>query len=87
MSMDFDLVKKPRTPRPEYAAAPVSEVALAVHFAPLEKWRSAHAGLYWGASAEVNCQSALVWCLLRLASQAATSSTKVCLSAIRRSRH
>ena len=39
------------------------------------------------ASAVVNCQSALVWCLLRLASQAATSSIRVCLSGIRRSRH
>jgi hypothetical protein len=39
------------------------------------------------ASAVVNCQSALTCFLFRLASQAATSSTKVGLSAIRRSRH
>lgn len=39
------------------------------------------------ASAAVNCQSALVWFLLRLRSHAATSSLKVCLSGIRRSRH
>src|ERR1700677_2364211 len=39
------------------------------------------------ASAVVNCQSALTCFLLRLFSQAATSSVSVCLSAIRRSRH
>ena len=39
------------------------------------------------ALAVVNCQSALVWFLLRLTSQAATSAIKVCLSGIRRSRH
>ena len=39
------------------------------------------------ASAVVNCQSALTCFLLRLCSQAATSSIKVCLSGIRRSRH
>jgi len=39
------------------------------------------------ALAVVNCQSALVWFLLRLTSQAATSAIKVSLSGIRRSRH
>ncbi len=39
------------------------------------------------ASAVVNCQSALTCFLLRLPSHAATSSVRVCLSAIRRSRH
>jgi hypothetical protein len=39
------------------------------------------------ALAVVNCQSALVWFLLRQSCQAATSSIKVCLSGIRRSRH
>jgi error-prone DNA polymerase len=39
------------------------------------------------ASAVVNCQSALVWFLLRAFSQAATSLIRVCLSGIRRSRH
>ena len=39
------------------------------------------------ASAVVNCQSAVVWCLLRLASHSWTSSIKVCLSGMRRSRH
>ena len=39
------------------------------------------------ASAVVNCQSALAWFLLRLVSQAATSSINICLSGIRRSRH
>ena len=39
------------------------------------------------ASAVVNCQSALVWFLLRRLSQAATSLIRVCLSGIRRSRH
>jgi uncharacterized protein (TIGR04255 family) len=35
------------TPLPEFTKPPVSEVALSVSFTPLEKWRSAHAGLYW----------------------------------------
>ena len=35
-------------PLPEFANPPVSEVALSVVFAPLENWRNAHAGLYWG---------------------------------------
>lgn len=35
-------------PLPEYATPPVSEVALSVAFAPLENWRAAHAGLFWG---------------------------------------
>lgn len=35
------------TPIPEYKKPPVSEVALSVLFAPLEKWRSAHAGIFW----------------------------------------
>ena len=39
------------------------------------------------ASAVVNCQSAFAWCLLRLSCHAATSSIKVCLLAMRRSRH
>src|ERR1700722_10934470 len=39
------------------------------------------------ASAVVNCQSALACFLLRLSSQAATSSVRVCLSGMRRSRH
>ena len=39
------------------------------------------------ASAVVNCQSALVWLVLRSFSQAATSSIRVCLSGMRRSRH
>src|SRR5260370_912685 len=39
------------------------------------------------ASAVVNCQSALTCFLLRLSTQAATSSTKVDLSGMRRSRH
>src|SRR4029077_8728865 len=39
------------------------------------------------ASAVVNCQSALTCFLLRACSQAATSSVRVCLSGIRRSRH
>src|ERR1700676_874641 len=34
-----------------------------------------------------NCQLALVWLALRSCSHAAISSTRVCLSAIRRSRH
>ncbi len=45
-------MENPRTPLPEYDAPPVSEVALAVHFAPLERWQSAHAGLYWGVIAD-----------------------------------
>jgi RNA-directed DNA polymerase len=39
------------------------------------------------ASAVVKCQSALACFLLRLSSQAATSSVRICLSEIRRSRH
>jgi Resolvase, N terminal domain len=39
------------------------------------------------ASAAVKCQSALTWFLFRLSSQAATSSTRVSLLEIRRSRH
>jgi hypothetical protein len=39
------------------------------------------------ASVVVNCQSAVTCFLFRLCSQAATSSIKVCLSGIRRSRH
>ena len=35
----------------------------------------------------VKCQFALVWLALRSCSQAAISSTRVCLSGIRRSRH
>lgn len=34
-------------PLPEFTKPPVSEVALSVMFSPLEKWRSAHAGIYW----------------------------------------
>jgi uncharacterized protein (TIGR04255 family) len=37
-----------RTTLPEFENPPVSEVALSVQFSPLENWRSAHAGLYWG---------------------------------------
>ena len=37
-----------QTPLPEYDNPPVSEVALSIEFAPLEGWRSPHAGLYWG---------------------------------------
>jgi uncharacterized protein (TIGR04255 family) len=33
---------------PEFTNPPVSEVALSVVFAPLENWRSAHSGMYWG---------------------------------------
>jgi len=32
---------------PKFAKPPVSEVAFSVTFSPLEKWRSAHAGVYW----------------------------------------
>ena len=32
---------------PEYQNPPVTEVALSVTFSPLEKWKSAHSGLYW----------------------------------------
>ena len=39
------------------------------------------------ACAVVNCQSAFAWFWLRLSCQAATSSTRACLSGIRRSRH
>ena len=39
------------------------------------------------ASAVVNCQSVLTWLLFQLCCHAATSSTRVCLSAMRRSRH
>src|SRR5271166_6302477 len=39
------------------------------------------------ASAVVKCQSALACFLLRLFSHAATSSVRVCLSEMRRSRH
>ena len=35
------------SPLPEYTKPPVSEVALSVMFAPLEKWRSVHAGVFW----------------------------------------
>jgi uncharacterized protein (TIGR04255 family) len=35
-------------PLPEYDNPPVSEVALSIEFTPLMKWRSPHAGLYWG---------------------------------------
>ena len=35
-------------PLPEFDNPPVSEVALAVQFSPLENWHSPHAGLYWG---------------------------------------
>lgn len=35
-------------PIPEFEDPPVSEVALSVEFSPLQGWRSAHAGLYWG---------------------------------------
>lgn len=35
-------------PLPEFENPPISEVALSVEFAPLENWRSPHAGLYWG---------------------------------------
>jgi uncharacterized protein (TIGR04255 family) len=38
---------RPATPLPEFEDPPVSEVALSVQFAPLETWRSPHAGLYW----------------------------------------
>jgi uncharacterized protein (TIGR04255 family) len=36
------------TPLPEFTKPPVSEVALSVVFAPLDKWRNAHSGMYWG---------------------------------------
>src|ERR1700758_3278581 len=39
------------------------------------------------ASAVVNCQSALAWCLLRWSCHAVTSWARICLSAMRRSRH
>jgi hypothetical protein len=35
---------RPATPLPEFEDPPVSEVALSVQFAPLETWRSPHAG-------------------------------------------
>jgi len=35
-------------PLPEYENPPVSEVALAIAFAPLANWRVAHGGLFWG---------------------------------------
>jgi uncharacterized protein (TIGR04255 family) len=36
------------TTLPEFTKPPVTEVALSVSYAPLDKWRSAHAGMYWG---------------------------------------
>src|ERR1700733_3701427 len=35
------------TPLPVYDLPPVSEVAIGVQFAPLERWQAAHGGLYW----------------------------------------
>ena len=46
--MDHEPVSRSHPPRPEYDAPPVSEVGLAIHFAPLAGWQSAHAGLFWG---------------------------------------
>jgi len=42
---------------PEFDAPPVSEVALAVEFSPLENWRSTHAGLYWSLISNTYPQS------------------------------
>src|ERR1700738_4829640 len=39
------------------------------------------------ALAVVNCQSALAWCLLRWSCHAVTSWARICLWAMRRSRH
>src|SRR6202162_4291972 len=39
------------------------------------------------ASAVLNCQLALAWCLLRWSCHALTSWARICLSAMRRSRH
>jgi uncharacterized protein (TIGR04255 family) len=35
-------------PLPEFENPPVSEVALSVEVVPIDGWRPAHAGLYWG---------------------------------------
>lgn len=35
-------------PLPEFDRPPVSEVAIAVQFEPLDQWRAVHAGLFWG---------------------------------------
>src|SRR5208283_5232253 len=63
--------------------------------APIRTSRKFQVRFPWGynlfsltrASAVVKCQSALACFLLRLFSHAATSSVRVCLSAMRRSRH
>src|SRR5580698_7651031 len=53
------------------------------------KYQQMHYGMCFltRASAVLNCQLAFAWCLLRWTCHALTSWARICLSAMRRSRH